>query len=84
VHSRYERRLSDLAVSGQEVMIELAARRFFCVAETCGKATFAEQIPGLTVRHGRRSTVLTEALRAVALALGSRAGRASPDLLLID
>lgn len=61
-------------MSGQEVMIELSARRFFCVAATCGKATFAEQIPGLTVRHGRRSTVLTEMLRAVALALGGRAG----------
>jgi transposase len=74
VHSRYERRLSDLAVSGQEVMLELSARRFFCIAVTCGKVTFAEQIPGLTVRHGRRSAVLTEVLRAVALALGGRAG----------
>jgi transposase len=74
VHSRYERRLSDLAVSGQEVMLELSARRFFCVAVTCEKATFAEQVPGLTVRYGRRSAVLTEVLRAVALALGGRAG----------
>jgi transposase len=74
VHSRYERRLADLAVSGQEVMIELGARRFFCMAAACGKATFAEQVPGLTVRYGRRSAGLTEVLRAVALALGGRAG----------
>jgi transposase len=74
VHSRYGRRLSDLAVSGQEVMIELSARRFFCVSATCEKVTFAEQVRGLTVRYGRRSAGLTEVLRAVALALGGRAG----------
>jgi hypothetical protein len=49
-----QRWLSDLAVSGQEVMIELSARRFFCVAAGCGKVTFAEQVPGLTVRYRRR------------------------------
>jgi transposase len=74
VHSRYERRLSDLAVSGQEVMIELAARRFFCTAADCEKVTFAEQIPELTIRYGRRSPGLAAVLRAVALALGGRAG----------
>ena len=74
VHSRYERRLADLAVSGQEVMIELSARRFFCMAAACGKVTFAGQVPGLTVGYGRRSAGLTEVLRAVALAPGGRAG----------
>jgi zinc-finger of transposase IS204/IS1001/IS1096/IS1165/Transposase len=74
VHSRYERRLSDLAVAGQEVILELAARRFFCGSAACGKATFAEQVLGLTARYGRRSAGLTEVLRAVALALGGRAG----------
>jgi transposase len=74
VHSRYERRLSDLAVSGREVMIELGVRRFFCAAAACEKVTFAEQVAGLTVRYGRRSPGLTEVLRAVALALGGRAG----------
>ena len=55
VHSRYERRLSDKAVSGQETTIELTVRRFFCLAGACQKVTFAEQVPGLTVRYGRRS-----------------------------
>jgi transposase len=44
VHSRYERRLSDLAVSGQEVMIELSARRFFCMATACEKVTFRDAV----------------------------------------
>jgi transposase len=74
VHSFYERRLSDTAVAGQEVMIHLRVRRFFCGNDGCGKKTFAEQVPGLTTRYGRRSGALTDELRAVALALGGRAG----------
>jgi hypothetical protein len=75
VHSRYERRLADTAVAGQEVVIQLRVRRFFCPGGTCGKKTFAEQVPGLTIRYGRVSTGLREALRAIAMALGG-AGRA--------
>ncbi|MGP4105211.1 ISL3 family transposase, partial [Nonomuraea sp. KM90] len=74
VHSHYERRLSDSAVGGQEVLIHLRVHRFLCCASTCAKATFAEQIPGLTVRYGRRSIRAVRALQAIALALGGRAG----------
>jgi transposase len=74
VHSRYERRLADTAVGGQETLIHLRVRRFFCQNMACAKKTFAEQVPGLTTRYGRRSSGLTAVLRAVALALGGRAG----------
>jgi transposase len=74
VHSRYERRLLDTAAGGQETMIHLRVRRFFCRNEACGKKTFAEQVPGLTTRYGRWTNGLADALRAVALALGGRAG----------
>ena len=74
VHSRYQRRLSDSAVAGQETMICLRVRRFFCRDDRCASKTFAGQVPGLTVRYGRRSSGLAGALRAVALALGGRAG----------
>lgn len=30
VHSRYERTLADVAVGGQQVVIRLRVRRFFC------------------------------------------------------
>jgi len=73
VHSRYLRRLSDSAIAGRETTIELRVRRFFCVTAGCGKKTFAEQVPGLTTRYGRRSTGLRDALRAIALATGSGA-----------
>jgi transposase len=74
VHSRYERRLLDTAVGGCEVMICLQVRRFACLSADCGKKTFAEQVSGLTARHGRRTPAVTAVLEAVALALGGRAG----------
>ncbi|TDC17841.1 ISL3 family transposase [Actinomadura bangladeshensis] len=73
-HSRYERRLSDTAVGGSELLIDLQVHRFLCRNDGCGKKTFAEQVPGLTVRYGRRSVAAAEALRAIALALAGRPG----------
>nr|WP_280684979.1 ISL3 family transposase [Kitasatospora sp. MAA19] len=74
VHSGYERQVSDTAVSGQELVLHLRVRRFFCDTADCGKRTFAEQIPGLTFRYGRRTVPLRKVREAVALALGGRAG----------
>lgn len=72
VHSCYVRRLSDAAASGQEVLLRLRVRRFFCDNGECAKRTFAEQVPDLTVRYGRRTMLLTQVLRRIALALGGR------------
>ena len=74
VHSSYQRRLADTASGGREVLIDLQVRRFFCGNPGCGKTTFAEQVPGLTTRYGRRTGQLQAVLQAVALALGGRAG----------
>ena len=74
VHSSYRRHLADTASGGQEVRIDLQARRFFCSSPACGKVTFAEQVPGLTTRYGRRTCTLQAVLQAVVLALGGRAG----------
>ncbi|MFE3202314.1 transposase family protein [Embleya sp. NPDC059237] len=54
LHSRYVRRL-DEAAAGRRMVLELRVRRFRCREQACPKATFAEQVPGLTFRHGRRS-----------------------------
>ncbi|MFM9477361.1 MULTISPECIES: ISL3 family transposase [Streptomyces] len=74
VHSRYVRRLADSAVGGRRVLIELQVRRFRCGQRSCGQATFAEQVDGLTVRHGRRSTGLQRVLERVAVMLAGRPG----------
>nr|WP_306948813.1 transposase family protein [Streptomyces sp. B4I13] len=52
VHSRYVRRLADGAVGGRPVLIALQVRRFRCGERACEQATFAEQVDGLTFRHG--------------------------------
>jgi transposase len=74
VHSSYQRQLADTASGGQEVLIDLQVRRFYCGNPGCGKTTFAEQVPGLTTRYRRRTCSLQAVLQAVALALGGRAG----------
>jgi transposase len=74
VHSRYLRRLDDTPIGGRPVIIQLAVRRFFCANQACAQQTFAEQVSGLTVRHGRRSVPLRELLEQVGLALAGRAG----------
>jgi transposase len=74
VHSRYERRLADVAAGGQETLVHLQVRRFFCRNSACAAVTFAEQVPALAGRHARRTAGLTETLEAIALALGGRAG----------
>jgi transposase len=48
-HSHYERRLSDTAVGGQELLIHLRVHRFFCRNATCSRTTFAEQAPPVRI-----------------------------------
>jgi hypothetical protein len=74
VHSRYERRLADAAIGGRRVMIWLRVRRLFCDEPGCKKRTFAGQVPGLTVRYGRKTALLAGMLQAIAVALAGRAG----------
>ncbi|MEU7061742.1 transposase family protein [Streptomyces sp. NPDC046197] len=74
VHSRYVRRLADSAVAGRAVVIELQVRRFRCRQRACRQATFAEQVDGLTFRHGRRSTGLQAVLERLAVMPAGRAG----------
>jgi transposase len=74
VHSRYLRRLADTGIGGREVLLGLTVRRFFCDQPGCATKTFAEQLPGLTSRHGRHTGPAQQVVASVALALGGRAG----------
>lgn len=74
VHSRYTRRLVDSAIGGREVLVALRVRRWFCDQPDCVRRTFTEQVPGLTVRHARRTAPAERAVQAVGMALGGRAG----------
>lgn len=74
VHSGYERHVADEAVGGRPVRIDVTVRRLYCENPLCPKATFAEQVPGLTRRYQRRTPSLQKIVDAVALALAGSAG----------
>ncbi|GAA1542373.1 hypothetical protein GCM10009730_59290 [Streptomyces albidochromogenes] len=57
-HSRYVRRLADVPLAGRPLSIDLPVRRLYCENPSCPKATFAEQVPGLTVRYQRWTPLL--------------------------
>jgi transposase len=71
-HGKYRRRLADAALGGHAVVIDLLVRRFKCVSAACPAVTFAEQVPGLTHPHARRTPVLQYQLVQLAVALAAR------------
>jgi transposase len=74
VHERYRRRLSDTAIAGIRMLIDLLVRRFRCQNDDCGTVTFVEQVPGLTRPHARYTPSAEAMLSAVGVAMAGRAG----------
>ena len=72
VHSRYERKLSDLPRHGARVILRVKTRRFFCDGVSCERRIFCERLPEVAA-HARKTGRLEEALLAIALRLGGRA-----------
>ncbi|MFC4589887.1 transposase family protein [Sphaerisporangium corydalis] len=50
VHSRYVRRLAEAAIGGRPTVPKLRVQRFRCSTTECPRATFTEQVEGLTFR----------------------------------
>ena len=73
VHSRYVRTVSDLPWHGICVTFKIRARRFFCEKSSCQRKIFCERLPDVAAR-ARKTVRLEEALLAIALELGGRAG----------
>ena len=73
VHSRYRRTVSDLPWHGISVELEVCARRFFCDEASCERRIFCERLPDVAAR-ARKTDRLEEALLAIVLELGGRAG----------
>src|SRR3954447_7652192 len=72
-HSRYLRTVSDLPWHGVFVALKVRARRFFCDEISCERRIFCERLPEIGPR-ARKTDRLEEALLAIALELGGRAG----------
>ncbi|MFI5743448.1 ISL3 family transposase [Streptomyces anulatus] len=74
VHDRYRRRLKDLPLAEQGLVIRLVVWRFICGAADCPRRTFAERFSRLAAPYARFTTRLNHALERVGLALAGRAG----------
>ena len=72
-HSRYSRTVSDLPWHGVSVELEVRARRFFCEEASCEQRIFCERLPDVAAR-ARQTRRLEDALLAIVLELGGRAG----------
>ncbi|MER6917074.1 ISL3 family transposase [Streptomyces sp. NPDC000594] len=72
IHGSYLRFPRDLPAADKFVVVSLGVRRFVCAEESCSRRTFAEQVPGLTRRFGRRTERLRSTLVSVGLALAGR------------
>jgi transposase len=76
VHAYHQRRLADLPVCGRAVVVQLRVRRLVCVAPSCSRRTFREQVPTLTTRWARRTRQLTALVADLAVVTAGRAGAA--------
>ncbi|NOK88473.1 MAG: ISL3 family transposase [Chloroflexi bacterium AL-N15] len=82
VHSRYTRRLHDLAWAGAAVRWQLQVRRFRCQYLACSQQLFAERLLELVAPAARRTTRLTKLLHQIALMAGATAGSRLSTLLV--
>jgi transposase len=74
IHSRYQRRLTDLPWGVCPVRIQLTVRKFVCRNPTCTRRIFTERLPDLVAPSARKTDRLIAVLRAIGLALGGQAG----------
>src|SRR5919201_6335963 len=74
IHSRYQRRLTDLPWGTRAVHFQLTVRKFLCRNATCLRRIFTERLPDLIATYARKTHRLITALRAIGLALGGQAG----------
>ena len=73
VHSRYRRTVADLPRHGVPVTLSVRTRRFFCDEASCERKIFCERLPDVAA-HARKTERLEEALLAIVIELGGRAG----------
>jgi transposase len=74
LHSRYQRRLTDLPWGTRTVHFQLTVRKFLCRDATCLRRICTERLPALIATDARKTHRLITALRAIGLALGGQAG----------
>ena len=79
VHARFERRVRDLPIQGERVLVRLRCRKFVCRNALCAQRIFCERFGPALPAFARSTARLERALAALALAtsanLTARLGR---------
>ncbi len=70
VHSRYERKLTDLPWANYSITLQLRVYKFFCINALCKRRIFTERLDDVAVPWARKTTRLAEKL----MAIGKRVG----------
>lgn len=79
IHSRYQRRLTDLPSTGQPVHIALTVRKFFCDEPTCPRKIFVERLTPFVAPWARMTARLFQLVQIIGLATGGRLGKRVTD-----
>jgi transposase len=74
VHSRYQRRLTDLPWEGIPVRLILSVRKFFCRNPECRQRIFCERLPQLAVPYAHQTLRFNELITTLGLTMGGRPG----------
>ena len=74
IHSRYQRRLTDLPWGSLAIRMQLIVRKFVCRHLTCARRIFTERLPDFVAPYARKTMRLVNALQAIGIALGGQAG----------
>jgi transposase len=74
VHSRYQRRISDLPCVGQPIRLLLTVRKFFCHNPLCARKIFTERLPAFVEPWAQMTIRLKEAISALGLATSGSLG----------
>lgn len=72
--SHYTRRVADLPIAGQCVVLSLRVRRFFCRNRRCSRVIFAERFTNLVPAYGRRTVAQQTHLQELGCTAGGSVG----------
>jgi transposase len=74
VHSSYTRTLADLPCAGQQVLLLLQVRKFFCQVVTCARKIFVERIAPFIEPWARVTARLHQMVQMIGFATGGMLG----------
>lgn len=83
IHSRYQRTLADLPISGLAVRLVCQVKKFFCRQTDCSQQVFVERLEDVTQVSARQTSRLSQIICSLAFYVGGRTGAKVTERLAI-